>query len=346
MTTSGSAWRWLTHPISIGGLVRGLLLPSDPVYRYRWTYGAVALVLSFSTYSFITYRVLGNGLVVLLPIVGTVFGYLWAILLADELLDLFPTHSLFVCLIRWVKIGSLGLMGGYGVMALALWVNSVSSAPLVDIPARIMSIRTIDLGPVAYRAVRLEAVENTTRQQIILGNAQDQSNLYSGQDVRLIGRRGMLGLTRVLQVHQDMEKYYLRMLEAAPNARVALERLVGIYTEEGKFAQAMAWDVTLRTRYPDEYETTLRLGQRLTDAKRFTDAITVFRHAAAVSREYEVLYSLGYALAWGANGTKRQKSCGRPPRQIPPTGGPTTVSVTYTRAWASMRRPGPPGSRC
>jgi Flp pilus assembly protein TadD len=61
----------------------------------------------------------------------------------------------------------------------------------------------------------------------------------------------------------------------------------------------MAWDATLRSRYPDEYEATLRLGQRLTDAKRFRDAITVFRHAAAISREYEVLYALGYALAWG-----------------------------------------------
>jgi Flp pilus assembly protein TadD len=184
-------------------------------------------------------------------------------------------------------------------VALALWVNSASSAPLADIPARIVSIRTIDLGPVVYRAVALEALDNTPGQQLILGNTQDQRTLYAGQDVRVIGRRGILGLTRVLQVHQDMEKYYLRMVEAAPHARVALERLVGIYGEDGKFTQAIAWDATLRARYPDEYERTLWLGQRLSDAKRFAEAITVFRHAAAVSRGYEVLYSFGYALAWG-----------------------------------------------
>jgi Flp pilus assembly protein TadD len=115
----------------------------------------------------------------------------------------------------------------------------------------------------------------------------------------LIIRRGVLGLSRVLRIHQDMEKYYLRMLEVAPEARVALEALVGLYAGDGKFAQAIAWDTTLRTRYPDEYETTLHLGKQLTDAKRFAEAITILRQAAGISREYEVLYALGYALAWG-----------------------------------------------
>ena len=74
MTIPGSAWRWLTQPISLRGLLRHLgevLWGHNPVKRYRWTYAAVALLLGYSTYSFITYRVLGNGFVVLLPIVGT-----------------------------------------------------------------------------------------------------------------------------------------------------------------------------------------------------------------------------------------------------------------------------------
>jgi Flp pilus assembly protein TadD len=301
MTIPGSAWRWLTQPISLRGLLRHLgevLWGHNPVKRYRWTYAAVALLLGYSTYSFITYRVLGNGFVVLLPIVGTAFGYLWAILLADELLGLFPRHPRLGRLIGWLKWGSLGLMGGYGVLALGLWMNSVSSAPLVSLPARIVSLRTVDLGPVSYRAVTLEAVGGAPGRQTILGSAADQRTLYADQEVQVITRRGVLGFTRVLRVHQDMERYYLRMVEVAPNARVALERLVGIYAEDGEFTQAIAWDTTLRLRYPDEYETTLQLGKRLTDARRFADAVTVFRHAAAVSREYEVLYALGYALAW------------------------------------------------
>jgi Flp pilus assembly protein TadD len=190
-------------------------------------------------------------------------------------------------------------MGGYGVLALGLWVNSTSSAPLENIPAQIVALRTVDLGPVAYRTVMVETATPQPERKVLLGNARDEPNLYAGQEIQLIVRNGVLGLARVLRIHRDMEKYYLRMLQVAPDARVALEALVGLYAGDGKFAQAIAWDAALRSRYPDEYETTLHLGQRLTDAKRFAEAITVLRHAAAISREYEVLYALGYALAWG-----------------------------------------------
>jgi Flp pilus assembly protein TadD len=277
----------------------GTLFGHSPVRRYRWTYAAVGVLLAFSTYSFSTYRVLGNGFVVLLPVVGTVFGYLWAILLADELLDLFPSRPWVLRVVRRLKWWSLGLMGGYGVLALGLWVNSTSSAPLENIPAQIVALRTVDLGPVAYRTVMVETATSPSERKVLLGNARDETNLYAGQEVQLIIRRGVLGLARVLRIHRDMEKYYLRMLQVAPDARVALETLVGLYAGDGKFAQAISWDAALRSRYPDEYEMTLHLGQRLTDAKRFAEAITVLRHAAAISREYEVLYALGYALAWG-----------------------------------------------
>lgn len=293
--------RWIVLPRWLQAIVygsRGVSLRHNPVRRYRWTYVAVALLLAFSTYSFSTYRVLGNGLVALLPVVGTIFGYLWAILLADELLGLFPSQQWVLRFVRHLKWWSLGLMGGYGLLALGLWANSASSAPLENVPARVTALRMVDLGPVAYRAVIVETATPQPKRQVLLGNANDEPGLYAGQEVQLLVRRGVLGLSRILRIHRDMEKYYLRMLQVAPDARVALEALVGLYAEDGKFAQAIAWDAALRTRYPGEYETTLLLGKRLTDTKRFAEAVTVLRHAAAISREYEVLYALGYALAW------------------------------------------------
>jgi hypothetical protein len=92
MKIPGHVTRWMVLPDWLRAVLRGLrntLFGHSPVRRYRWTYAAAGVLLAFSTYSFSTYRVLGNGFVVLLPVVGTVFGYLWAILLADEILDLF-----------------------------------------------------------------------------------------------------------------------------------------------------------------------------------------------------------------------------------------------------------------
>jgi Flp pilus assembly protein TadD len=273
--------------------------PRDPIRRYRWTYAAAVLLLVWSTYSFQTYRILGSGVVVLLPVVGTVFGYLWALLLADELLGLAPNWPGLQRAVRHLKWWSLGVLGVYGVFALSLWLNSATLAPLENLPARITAFRTVDLGPVAYRAVVLETDAPQPARQVVLGTPQDEPNLYVGQPVQVLVRRGVLGGARVLRIHRDMEQYYLRMLQVAPDARVALEALVSQYATDGKFAEAMTWDATLRSRYPDAYEPTLLLGQRLTNAKRFADAIPTLRAAAAVSQEYEVLYALGYALAWG-----------------------------------------------
>lgn len=298
MTAPGRLGRWLSQRISLRGVWAWLIADQNPVCRYRLTYAAVLGLVVWSTRVCTAYRVLGYPLVAVLPVVGTLAGYLWAILLANELLWLFPADPRLAQVIHRVKWGSLLVIGAYGGLAVGHWVNGESRDPVVSLPARITSIRDVNLGAVAYRAMALESVEG---RQAILGNASDQWDLYAGQDVRLTVRRGRLGLRRVLQVHGDMEKYYLRMLQVAPGARVALERLVGIYADRGDFARAMEWDDTLRTRYPDEYETTLHLGERLTDAKRFQDAIRVLRKAAAVSQEYDVLYALGYALAWGGS---------------------------------------------
>jgi Flp pilus assembly protein TadD len=299
MSANEGRWAWIHQPIGRHGLPRGFPAVWYPVERYRLTYAVVFGLVGLSTYSFSTYRVLASRLVALMPIVGILSGYLWAILLADELLGLFPIRAPVPSVIRKVKWGSLVVISVYGLAGLGLWLNSLGQGPLGGVPARIVSIATVDIGFVQYRAIALESVGNTTGRHTILSNASDERNLYAGEDVRLKVRRGMLSLTRILEVNEDMEKYYRRMLQAAPDARVALEGLVGIYADRREFVRAMEWDEKLRARYPDEVETTMQLGKRLTDARQFQDAITVFRKAAAVSRKYEVLYALGYALAWG-----------------------------------------------
>ncbi len=271
--------------------------------RWGW-YPVVIGVIVWSNYLVQEYRVLGNVVFAFLPVVGSVVMYLWLVLLVDELVDVLglwaPLERAMACL----KTVSLFVVGVYGVLAGLLWANGQGDGSVVRRSVQILATESTRLGFVRYAwwTVRSGGAEAATEK--ILWTRRDRGDVYVGGDAELVLREGRLSLWRVVEIRRDNEKYYLRMLGAAPSSQVALAGLVQLYAGRREFEKALEWYASLTRFYPNDSDVGYRLGATLVDGRRYKEGAAVFRQVLAARRDYETLYGLGYALAW--SGQKRE----------------------------------------
>jgi tetratricopeptide (TPR) repeat protein len=104
-----------------------------------------------------------------------------------------------------------------------------------------------------------------------------------------------------------MEKYYFKMLQAAPDSKVAIGGLINLYSKRNEFDLALEWYDKLVTKFPAEYDIGFDLAGKLVDAKRYRQAVIVLRKVVEVKKDYDVLYMLGYALAWAGEKDEAEK---------------------------------------
>jgi len=222
----------------------------DPVFRYGVTYTAVFSALVWSHYAFSQSPGGGNALFTIMPIVGGLSLYLSVILFADEVVALFGRSGPVAFLVKGIKSASFAVVGLYGVLALGLWVNGFSGEPVIPVSTRILSISTVDLGVVRYRRLAVNGWGHDGRVQHLLLTDGDQGNLYVGQDILLTLRKGALSLFRVLEIQEDMEQYYLKMVKAAPDSKIGMKGLIRIYAKRGAVDAALQWYDALLASYP------------------------------------------------------------------------------------------------
>jgi tetratricopeptide (TPR) repeat protein len=197
-----------------------------------------------------------------------------------------------------VKIISLIIICLYAVIASALWLNGISLEPVITRNTKIISMANVNTGTFNYRRVSVSSWDNGTGTKDILLTDRDEAGLYAGGDAEIFIRKGILSFYRVLEIRRDMENYYFKMLKVAPDSKVAIGGLINIYSKRNDFDLALEWYDKLLIKFPVEYDIGFELGGKLIDAKRYRQAVNVLRKVSEAKKDYEVLYMLGYALAW------------------------------------------------
>jgi tetratricopeptide (TPR) repeat protein len=279
----------------------------NPLFRYIITYAVVFSAIFWANSIFMHYRVVGNIIFTIMPIVGTVIMYLWIILLADEFLDLLGRYKLIASIIKKLKIGGFIIIVFYGMIAFALWMNRISYEPTIRKSTKIVSISDVDIGTGNYERITVKSWDNDNGNQNILMTYDEQFELYAGMDIEILMRKGILSLYRVLEVGRDMENYYINMLKAAPDSKVAIEKLVSIYSKRNEFEKALKWFDELYVKFPDIYTTGHDLGGSLIESGRYTQAVGVLKKVLETTKDYELLYMTGYALAWAGKKYEAEK---------------------------------------
>ncbi len=277
------------------------------VLKYFLTYPVVFTIVLWANSIFTHYRVTGNAIFTVMPVIGAITMYLWIIFLADEFLHFFESYRPITFIIKKLKIVSFMTVCLYALIASALWLNGTSLEPVMTKNTKIISISNVDAGSFHYRRLSVAPWDNAPDNMNILLTDKDEADLYTGQDVEIFLRKGILSLYRVLEVRQDMEKYYFKMLKAAPDSKVAVAGLINLYSQRNEFDLALEWYDRLLIKFPFEPHIGFDLGNRLIDAKRYRQAIIVLRKVQEVKRDYDVLYMLGYALAWAGEKEEAEK---------------------------------------
>jgi tetratricopeptide (TPR) repeat protein len=275
--------------------------------KYVLPYPFVFTVISWANSIFAHYRIIGNVLFTIMPVVGAMTMYLWIIFLADQFLHFLESHGPVTFIIKKLKILSLIIIGLYAMIAAALWLNGISVEPLITKTTKIISISNVNTGTFNYRRLTIVPWDENMGTRDILLTDKDEAGLYTGEDIEIFVRKGILSLDRVLEIRQDLEKYYLKMLKAAPDSKVAMGGLINLYSKRNEFDLALDWYDKLLIKFPVEYEIGFDLGGRLVDAKRYKQAVTVLKKVVEVKRDYEVVYMLGYALAWAGEKKEAEK---------------------------------------
>jgi tetratricopeptide (TPR) repeat protein len=252
-------------------------------------------------------RIIGNVVFTIMPVVGAMTMYLWILFLADEFLH-FLAHSRFVTfIIKKVKILSFITVCAYAVIASALWLNGISLEPVLTKTTKIISISKVNTGTFHYSSVTVSPWDDDTGGKYIFLTDKDEAGIYTGENAEIFIRKGILSLDRVLEIRRDMESYYFKMLKAAPDSKVAIGGLIRIYTKRNEFDLALEWYDKLLVKFPVEYDIGFDLGGKLIDAKRYRQAVSVLRKVLEAKKDYEVLYMLGYALAWAGEKDEAEK---------------------------------------
>jgi len=279
----------------------------SPIVSYIWASGVFFSILLWANHIFLNYRVVGNIIFAFMPIVGSIIMYLWLVLLADELLPLIETSGAISRIIKSLKVLSLGVIALYGVMALALWVNGISHSPATTKRAKLISLSAINMGLLSHSHFTITGWDGDPQAKKILGNYNDDTGIYAGGDIEILLRKGFLSLHRVLEIKQDMEKFYLKMLKASPDSKVAIVGLVEIYAKRKELTKAHEWFDKLYEKYPGEADIGNDLAGWLIESRKYGQAAHVLKKLLETKRDYEVLYLLGYSLAWAGEKNEAEK---------------------------------------
>lgn len=277
------------------------------VLKYVLTYPVVFTIV-FWGYSILKgYRIIGNVIFTIMPVVGAVTTYLWSIFLADEFLHFLQHSRPITFIIKKVKIFSFITICVYAIIASALWLNGISLEPVITKTTKIISIANVNTGTFNYRRVSVSSWDDGTGTKDIFLTDKDEAGIYTGEDAEIFIRKGILSFDRVLEIRRDMENYYFKMLKVTPDSKVAIGGLINIYSKRNEFDLALEWYDKLLMKFPVEYDIGFELGGKLVDAKRYRQAVNVLRKVSEAKKDYEVLYMLGYALAWSGEKDEAEK---------------------------------------
>jgi len=275
--------------------------------KYVLTYPVVFTVAFWGYSTFMHYRIIGNVIFTLMPVVGAMTMYLWTIFLADEFLHFLEHSRPITFIIKKVKIISFIIICLYAIIASALWLNGISLEPVLTKTTKIISMSKVNTGTFNYCRVTVSPWDLDGGAKDIFLTDKDEAGIYAGEDAEIFIRKGILSFDRVLEIRRDMEKYYLKMLKVAPDSIVAIGGLIRIYTKRNEFDLALEWYDKLLIKLPVEYDIGFDLGSKLIDAKRYRQAVSVLRRVSEAKKDYDVLYMLGYALAWAGEKDEAEK---------------------------------------
>jgi len=275
--------------------------------KYVLTYPVVFTVVFWGHSTFMHYRIIGNVIFTIMPLVGVMAMYLWLIFLADEFLHFLQHSRPITFVIKKVKILSFLIICFYAIIASALWLNGISLEPVMTKTTKILSMSNVDTGTFHYCRVTVSAWDADTGTKDIFLTDKDEAGIYTGEDAEIFIRKGILSFDRVLEIRRDMENYYFKMLKVAPDSKVAIGGLINIYSKRNEFDLALEWYDKLVIIFPVEYEIGFELAGKLIDAKRYRQAVNVLRKVSEAKKDYEVLYMLGYALAWAGAKDEAEK---------------------------------------
>jgi len=272
-------------------------LDLTPARRTAARYSFILTVITFSNYSFVHNRIPILEHNAFLPDAGVFLLYLWILLLLDEFLFLFQSCSVLAAVVGVVKRVSLAVIAIYAFAAAILAVNGLGSHPMTIRPARIATMSSPYRGSWNYGTLTVDGWDGAGgRREILLLN-YEESLLYAGENVEVVLGRGALFLDHVLEVRQDWEKYYGKMLKAAPDSLVGLKGLVNVYTERGKFDEAIKWHALYAEKAGND-DVGINLARHIIDARQYSRAAVLIKEMIRTNRSYDNLYTLGYALAW------------------------------------------------
>lgn len=272
-----------------------------PSRRAFLLYGLVFVVITCSRYSFLRFRIPLFELGSILPDTGVFLCYLWIILFLDEFLVLFGKSGLFSRFVKTVKRASLYVIAVYALVALLLAINGISIQQVSIVPARIVAKSKHKYWASSYGSILVEEQGATRVRREILLFFPSETQLFVGEDVEIVMRKGIFFCNRVLAVRRDMEKYYGKMLKAAPDSLVALKGLVLVCSEQGRFDEAKKWYSLYAGKNSDEDGIGTTLSRRMIDAGQYAQSAQFLEELIRKDRGYENLYTLGYALAWAGD---------------------------------------------
>ncbi|MBI1921177.1 MAG: hypothetical protein HYS23_08870 [Geobacter sp.] len=279
----------------------------NPRRRIFGLYSTVFMVIVWSDFLFMRFRIPLFEHNAFLPETGAFLLYLWIILFLDEFVLILQGNNYLSTVVGLVKRASFLVIGVYALAALLLAINGVSTRPVIIKTARIAMVSQPYRGALNYGKVVIDGWDASGGRREIVVASSDEAALYAGQDVEIVLRKGILFLDRVLEIRQDLEKYYGKMLKASPDSQVALRGLVLICAETGRFAEALKWYSIYAEKSGDPDGIGLELGRRMIEAKQYGQAAGFLKEVVQREREYENLYTLGYALAWAGEKLEAEK---------------------------------------
>jgi tetratricopeptide (TPR) repeat protein len=298
----------------------------SPIRKIVVMYGVIIAIVGWSNYTFIHYRITGNAILSLLPDTGLFILYIWIILFIDEFLQVLQSRSSLVAIVSKIKKISVVIITIYALMACVLRINGISFVPTTTRSTKFIS--SSYRGPGNFGKMIIQDWADTSRRRTILLASRDEANLYPGENVEVILRRGILGLQRIVEVRKDLVKFYTKMLEVDPESKAAIKGLTVAYSQRNQLEEALKWYGIYTERYTNDDNIGFNWGCRLIEDRQYRQAATVLSKVIEKNRTYKNLYLLGYALAWAGEKYQAEKHL-REATELDPTDFSAFYSLGY-----------------
>ncbi len=300
----------------------------SPIRRIIVMYGVIIAVVAWSNYAFIQYRITGNAIFSLLPDTGVFMMYLWIVLFFDEFLDVLQSRNSLAAVVKKIQKLSIIFVVMYALMALALRINGISFVPATIKSAKFIAISRSHRGSGNFGKMIIQDWDDTSLRRTILLASRDEANLYPGENVEVVLRRGILGLQRIVEVRKDMVKFYTKMLQVDPESKAAIKGLTVAYSRRNELEEALKWYGIYNDKYGTDDNIGFNWGSRLVEDRQYKVAATVLTKVIEKNRTYKNLYMLGYALAWAGEKYEAEKYL-REATELDPTDFSAYYSLGY-----------------